>query len=92
MNIQCDIFETARGHKPGKRPGKNSYNQKVLDILEDRRPHSVIEIMEILFPSGKCGLFRLSARVWDLNNLYHYPWEIVGCHRTGRYWYEIVDK
>lgn len=40
-----------------------SNKAKVLAVLKDYKPHSTYEIMEVLFPAGKAGLFRLSAYI-----------------------------
>ncbi len=40
-----------------------SNKTRVLSVLTDFKPHSTYQIMGTLYPSGKAGLFRLSAYI-----------------------------
>ena len=69
-----------------------SNKQKVFSVLEDRKPHSTFEIMEILFPNGKAGLFRLSAYIGFLKDDGH---EIEGWFDKldhKKYWYHLKSR
>lgn len=75
-----------------------SQNEKLYDLLKDRRPHSTLEILSVVYGGSHLGLARVSARVWDLT---HGKWagksrvEINGWHDKENptvYWYQIKNE
>lgn len=80
---------------------------KIWEILKDGQPHSTYEICDRMFPEGKAGLFRLGARVFNINErLKKEPRKVRGMTdkemmKEGfpltekdpqRYWYQLVDR
>ncbi len=67
-----------------------SQKERILEILKDCQPHSTFEIVETLFPGGMAGIFRLGARVWDIQKE---GYVINGWHDPNdrrKYWYQII--
>lgn len=86
------LAEEAKKHKP------QSQTRRVLEILSDLKPHSNYEIVDTLFPGGRAGLFRLSARILDLNRIFMamkgaIRMTVDGAHDVDdqqKYWYQIA--
>lgn len=41
--------------------------ERLLALLQDGRPHSTPEILEVVYGGSHLGIARISARVYDLN-------------------------
>ena len=67
--------------------------QKIYKILLDGLPHRTDEFQERIFGSTKYGLFRLSARIWDIKNKYNVEIESWKDKEIpSLWWYQIKQK
>lgn len=58
------------------------------DLLSDQKPHRTDEILKKVYGSGKLGIARIGARIYDIKQ--RYSVEIIGWHdklRPTLYWY-----
>lgn len=72
---------------------KTSQTDKLYHLLLDQKPHRTDEILKKVYGSGKLGLARVGARIYDIKK--KYTIQVVGWHDKKRptlYWYMMINS
>lgn len=71
---------------------KPTQNEKLLELLSDGKPHSAIEIQEVVYGAEHAGSAAIPSRISDLRQLGHVIEAKPGKVNKSVWWWKLTKK